>query len=54
MKNDQLHKIFEVIGTPTKESDLEFISSETAIKYIKHFGNVEKVDLAEKYPGTDS
>jgi len=51
-KNDQLSKIFEVIGTPSEPDDFNFIHQENAMKYIKGFPKQEKLDLAEKYPGT--
>lgn len=52
-ENDQLAKIFQVIGTP-KEKDLEFIShDEVACKYLKMFKHCEPEDLALKYPGAD-
>ena len=54
LKNDQLSKIFEVIGTPTSPEDLDFIKQENAIKYIKSFPPRSKLDLQEKYPGTDT
>ena len=53
MKNDQLNKIFDVIGTPEGEEALSWIEQEKALKYIKSFPKREKVDLMEKYPGTD-
>ncbi len=37
LKNDQLNKIFDVIGTPHQDEDLNYIQSEKAIKYIKSF-----------------
>lgn len=37
LKNDQLNKIFDVIGTPQQDEDLNYIKSEKAIKYIKSF-----------------
>ena len=53
MKNDQLNKIFDVIGTPTSEDQTAWIQHEKALKYIKSFPKREKLDLMEKYPGTD-
>ena len=52
-KNDQLLKIFEVIGTPNDPEDLNFIKQENAKKYIRSFPKKDKLDLFEKYPGTD-
>lgn len=51
-KNDQLNKIFDVIGTPSESEDLSFLKQENAIKYIKSFKPREKTDLLDKYPGT--
>jgi len=45
LKNDQLSKIFEVIGTPTCSEDLDFIYQENALKYIKSFPRRQKLDL---------
>jgi len=53
LQNDQLNKIFEVIGTPQKEEDYQFIKTEAGIKYLKSFPERERLDLKEKYPGTD-
>ena len=53
LKNDQLNKIFDVIGTPQDLEDLAFIKDEQGIKYIKSFPFKEKLDLGDKYPGTD-
>ena len=46
-------KIFEVIGTPEGLDDLDFIQQDNAIKYIKSFPKRAKLDLQDKYPGTD-
>lgn len=53
MKNDQLGKIFEVIGTPCTPEDLSFIKQEKAVRYIKSFPKKDRMDLLDKYPGTD-
>ena len=45
-KNDQLGKIFQVIGTPKSEEDLSFIKDEKAIKYLKCFKNCDRIDLS--------
>ena len=37
LKNDQLGKIFEVIGTPKNLDDLNFITSEKSLEYVKSF-----------------
>lgn len=52
MKNDQLNKIFDVIGTPSEDEDLSFIHQANAIKYIKNFHKRDKCNFQEKYPGT--
>lgn len=50
-KNDQLGKIFQVIGTP-QEKDMEFIRhDEKACKYLKLFKPCQPENLKEKYPG---
>lgn len=53
MKNDQLNKIFDVIGTPEDESQIAWIQHDKALKYLKSFPKREKFDLMEKYPGTE-
>ena len=52
-KNDQLGKIFQVIGTPKDEEDLSFIKHEEATKYLKCFKPCPKTDLSQMYPATD-
>lgn len=47
--SDQLNIIFEVIGTPSEE-DLQLITDEKALVYIRSFGNREKRPLASIYP----
>ena len=42
-----------MIGTPQGQEDLSFIEQEKAVGYIKSFKKREKLDLEEKYPGTD-
>jgi hypothetical protein len=37
MQNDQLNKIFDVIGTPEGEEDLGWIKEEKALKYLNSF-----------------
>ena len=54
LKNDQLGKIFEVIGTPTGEGDLDFIQNDPkALEYVKSFKAQSPIDLEDKYPATD-
>ena len=43
--NDQLGKIFQVIGTPKPNEDLSFIKSEEAKEYLKGFKPTERLDL---------
>lgn len=52
-KNDQLGKIFEVIGTPKDEEDLYFINEKKQLDYLNRFQKREKINFQEKYPGTD-
>lgn len=40
---DQLSKIFEVIGTPQDESDLEFLESPDSQKYVQSFTPRERI-----------
>ena len=54
LTNDQLAKIFEVIGTPQTQEDLEFIKDDSkALRYVKSFKVQPPIDLEDKYPGTD-
>ena len=54
LENDQLGKIFKVIGTPKTEEDLSFIIKPEAQKYVKCFQQCEKVNLKdEMYPAVD-
>jgi len=54
MKGDQLTKIFEVIGTPTQQEDMDFVTSENTIKFLTTFPKMESIDLQTKYPGTEA
>ena len=43
---DQLGKIFEVIGTPSPDENIEeWIQEEESIKYVKSFAPREKINL---------
>lgn len=42
-----------MIGTPETEDQTSWISHEKALKYIQSFPKREKLDLLEKYPGTE-
>lgn len=53
-KNDQLGKIFQVIGTPGEDEDLSFIKHEKALKYLRCFKPCPKMDLGQDmYPAVD-
>lgn len=52
--NDQLGKIFDVIGTPPLEEDYMFINSEKSLHYLRSFSPREGVNLQEVYPGADN
>jgi len=53
-QNDQLNKIFEVIGMPPEDMDLnEFIQSAEQIAHVRSLAKREKQDLKDKYPATD-
>ena len=49
-KDDQLAVIFEILGTPT-DDDMVYVTDAKAIGYLKSFVPIERVNLAEKYPG---
>ena len=52
---DQLSKIFDVIGTPPPDDNIEeWIQEEESIKYVRSFAPREKINLADLYPGTES
>lgn len=46
---DQLNVIFEVIGTPN-ETELDFITDDKALMYLRSFGQREKKEFALIYP----
>jgi mitogen-activated protein kinase 1/3 len=50
-KSDQLNVIFDVIGTPTDE-DMEFITDQNGILYLKSIKIRPKRDLKKKFPGS--
>ena len=52
-KNDQLGKIFQVIGTPKPDESLSFIQNEAAKKYLSFFKPTPKIDFSEKYPAVE-
>jgi mitogen-activated protein kinase 1/3 len=50
-KTDQLNVIFEVIGTPL-DTDLDFITDQNGILYLKSIKYRPKKDLKIKFPGS--
>ena len=53
--DDQLGKIFDVIGTPSPDQDIsDFCGDETALKYLRSFKPRDPVDLSVVYPGVES
>ncbi|MCQ2821482.1 MAG: mitogen-activated protein kinase [archaeon] len=50
-KSDQLAVIFDVIGTPSEE-DIQFISDENALLYLKSLKERPKKNLKNKFPGS--
>ena len=50
-KSDQLAVIFDVIGTPSEE-DIQFITDENALLYLKSLKHRPKKDLQAKFPGS--
>ena len=54
LKNDQLSKIFKVIGTPTDEDEVKtFLSDPKTIDYVSSFQNEEGYNFKDLYPGTE-
>ena len=47
---DQLFKIFQVLGTPN-EQDLTFVTDEKAIEYLGSFQSMPRLKFTERYPG---
>ena len=52
LKNDQLGKIFQVIGTPSEDVDLTTFLSQKQIEEVKFFPKQKSINLHELYPGT--
>eukprot|EP00916_Digyalum_oweni_P027403 GHVL01044861.1.p2 GENE.GHVL01044861.1~~GHVL01044861.1.p2 ORF type:complete len:483 (-),score=52.97 GHVL01044861.1:2041-3489(-) len=48
---DQLHVIFNILGTP-KDEDVEVLQKDDAKRYIRIFNSREPIDIATKFPGT--
>ena len=52
-RNDQLEKIFNMIGSPS-ESDLSFVTDDKALIYLHMFPEKPAANLREKFPaGSD-
>jgi len=51
---DQLGKIFDVIGTPAEDENIDWVKEPESIKYVRTFAPRERVLLGELYPGTES
>ena len=50
-RSDQLNVIFEVIGTPTEE-EMEFVTDQNGIVYIKSIQPIPKTNLKNRFPGS--
>lgn len=50
---DQLNIIFSIIGTPT-EQDMDFVTDDKAIEYLKSFAPKKKVDFKDMFPAATS
>jgi len=50
-KTDQLNVIFDVIGTPSND-DLDFVTDNNGILYLKSLKSRPKKDLKKKFPGS--
>lgn len=48
--NDQLARIFAIIGTPT-DDDKSFVTDQKASDYLESFPSNGRADLTDKYPG---
>lgn len=53
LQNDQLGKIFQVIGSPDNEESLKSFLSDKQIEDVKQFPKQDPIDLTELFPGTD-
>lgn len=53
-QNDQLSKIFDVIGTPSDETLEDLLDDEETVEYAKSFPKRERQNFKEMYPGTDN
>lgn len=51
--SDQLSIIFSIIGTPN-EQDMDFVTDEKAIEYLKSFSPKKKVDFKDIFPAATS
>lgn len=52
LANDQLSKIFDVIGTPSDETLEELLDDEETIDYAKSFPKQTGQNFLDMYPGT--
>lgn len=52
--NDQLSKIFEVIGTPSEETLEDLLQDEETLTYAKSFPKQDGKNFKEMYPGTEN
>jgi mitogen-activated protein kinase 1/3 len=48
-----LSVIFSVLGTPV-EKDIDFVTDQKALEYLKSFPKQKKGNLKEIYPGSES
>lgn len=54
LKNDQLGKIFQVIGSPTEDDDLTSFLNPKQIADVQFFPKQAGINLHDLYPGTES
>lgn len=53
-KNDQLNIIFDVIGTPAPEDNIEdFLEKQESVDCVRKTAPRERANLQDKYPATD-
>lgn len=49
-KNDQLYKIFSLLGTPN-DDDMSFVTDEKAIEYLSSYKKKERTNFNDKFKG---
>ncbi|EGR30404.1 mitogen-activated protein kinase 2, putative [Ichthyophthirius multifiliis] len=49
-QSDQLYVIFSVLGTPTSDEDIDFVTDQKAVEYIKSFNPKKRVDFKDIFP----